>query len=102
MKIHKGDTIKVLSGRDAGKTGKVLSADIKVGTILVEGLNLVKRHSRPKKQGEKGQIVSLAAPLNVAKVMLLCPGCKQATRVGYRFEKDGTKSRFCKKCNSRI
>ncbi len=102
MKILKGDTISVLSGKDAGKRGKVLRADSKAGTVVVEGLNLLKKHSKPKKQGEKGQIIALPAPLNVSKVMLLCPSCKKATRVGYRVEKEGVKSRFCKKCNTTI
>ncbi len=102
MKILKGDTVKILIGRDAGKTGKVLRADSKNHSILVEGLNLLKRHVRPKKQGEKGQIISLPAPLNISKAMLLCPSCKKATRVGYRIEKGDTKSRYCKKCNSVI
>lgn len=103
MKIHKGDMIKIMVGRDAGKTGKILRADSKANTVVVEGLNVLKHHSRPKKQGEKGQIVAIPASLNISKVMLVCPSCKQATRVGYRFEKNGEiKARFCKKCNSAI
>lgn len=103
MKIHKGDSVKLLGGRDAGKTGKVLHVDAKLGTIAVEGLNMVKHHSKPKRQGEKGQIINIPASFNVSKVMIVCPSCKAATRVGYRFEKDGkTKTRFCKKCNSAI
>ncbi len=103
MKIHKGDTIKVMVGKDSGKTGKVLRVDPKAMALVAEGLNLIKKHSRPKKQGEKGQLVSVPAPLNISKIMLVCPSCKEAARVGYRLEKDGSvKTRYCKKCNSAI
>ncbi len=103
MKIHKGDTVQLLSGRDAGKNGKVLRIDGKSGMVVVEGLQLVKRHAKPKKQGEKGQVISVPSSFNASKVMLLCPSCKQPTRVGYRFDKNGeAKIRYCKKCNSAI
>ena len=95
--------MRIMVGKDSGKTGKVLRVDPKNMTVLVEGLNLFKRHSRPKKQGEKGQVVSLPGPLNISKIMLSCSSCKKATRVGYRVEKSGAaKVRFCKKCNSAI
>lgn len=103
MKIHKGDTIKVMVGKDIGKTGKVMKADSKSLTIIVEGLNMLKKHIRPKKQGEKGQTIALPQPLNISKIMLVCPNCKKAVRVGYRFEKDGTvKVRYCRKCQTKI
>ncbi len=102
MKIHKGDTVQLMTGKDAGKSGKVLRADIKTNTVVVEGVNMLKHHAKPKKQGEKGQIVAIPASLNVSKVMLLCPSCKEPARVGYRVEKDGAKIRFCKKCRSAI
>jgi large subunit ribosomal protein L24 len=103
MNIHKGDTVEIRVGKDSGKTGKVLRVDPKNMTVIVEGLNLFKRHSRPKKQGEKGQIVSLPGSLNISKIMLSCSSCKKSTRVGYRVGKDGAaKVRFCKKCNSAV
>jgi len=101
MKIKKGDTVKILAGKDRGKTGKVIKADPKSEKIIVEGLNVYKKHMRPKKQGEKGEIVKISRPMNVSNSMIVCPNCKQATRVGFRLEKDN-KFRYCKKCQSRI
>lgn len=101
MKIRKGDIVKIMAGKDGGKTGKVLRVDSKGNKILVEGLNLAKKHRRPKRQGEKGEIVMVAKPLEVSKVMLVCPTCKKVTRMGYEFLA-GKKTRFCKKCKSAI
>jgi large subunit ribosomal protein L24 len=101
MKIIKGDTVKIISGKDRGKTGTVLRAMPTVDKIIIDGLNLVKKHSRPKRQGEKGQMVSVPRPLGVSKVMLVCASCKEPTRVGARM--DGTKKvRYCKKCKAKI
>lgn len=82
MRIKKGDTVKVLSGKEKGKTGKVLEVFPKAGRLSIEGLNIHTRFSRPKRQGEKGQRLELPGPMNVAKVMLLCPHCSKATRSG--------------------
>jgi len=101
MKIKKGDTVVIISGKDRARKGKVLEAFPKEARIVVEGINLRKKHVRPKKQGEKGQIVELPAPLNVSDVKILCPKCKKAARVGYKFEGD-KKFRICKKCNQEI
>lgn len=101
MKIKKGDTVLIISGKDKGRTGKVLKSLLKEDRILVEGMNIKKKHIRPKKQGEKGQIVSVATPLNVSNVKFLCPKCGKVSKVGYKIEK-GEKSRICKKCNSII
>ena len=97
MKIKKGDTIEIISGKDSGKTGKITKVDGKAGTVLIEGLNMFKKHVRPKKQGEKGQVVSLPRPLNAAKVMLFCSSCKKGVRVGYKDE-----ARICRKCKAAI
>lgn len=103
MRIHKGDTVKIMVGKDNGKTGKVMKVDPGNSAIIVEGLNLFKKHMRPRKQGEKGQVVSLPRPLYISKVMLICPSCKKAVRVGFRFEKDGKiKIRHCRKCQNTI
>ncbi len=103
MKIKKGDTVKIMIGKDSGKAGKIMKVDASNLTIVVEGLNLFKKHMRPRKQGEKGQIVNLPRPLYISKVMLICPSCKKAARVGFRLEKDGEiKVRYCKKCQSSI
>jgi len=101
MKIKKGDTVKILIGKDNGKTGKVLVVDAKNKKVLVEGLNMFKKHQKPKRQGEKGEIISVARPMNASNVLLVCPRCGQSTRVGYKME-GGKKLRTCKKCKSTI
>lgn len=101
MVIHKGDTVQIMVGKDRGKTGKVLRADIKEGGVVVDGLNLFKKHQRPKKQGEKGQVVSVPRPLNISNVLLYCSSCRQGRRVGFRIEV-GNKVRVCRKCKATI
>jgi len=101
MKIKNNDTILVISGKDKGKKGKVIKSIPKERRIVVEGINLMKKHIRPRRAGEKGHIVEIAAPLNVSNVKLVCPKCKEATRVGYRIIK-GSKFRICKKCQQEI
>ena len=101
MKIKKGDTVLITSGKDKGKKAKVLEAFPNQNKIVVEGANIVKRHRRPRKEKEKGQIVEVSRPMNVSNVKLVCPKCNQPTRLGYRLtEKD--KYRVCKKCNQEI
>ena len=97
MSIKKGDTVKVLAGKEKGKSGKVLEVFPKDRRLSVEGLNIHVRFSRPKKQGEKGQRLELPAPLNVSKVMLVCPHCGQATRIGHEITPQGS-LRKCKQC----
>ncbi len=101
MNIKKGDTVKFLTGKDRGKTGKVLRVDTKEGMITVEGLHVFKKHVRPKRQGEKGEVVSLARPVNVSNVILVCPSCHAVTRVGHQVSGDMRK-RVCKKCNTTL
>ena len=101
MKIKKGDTIQIISGKDKGKTGKVMKIDGAVGTVLLDGLNLFKKHKRPKKQGEKGEIVIVPRPLRVSKVMLVCSSCGKPAKAGHRFEGE-IKVRFCKKCKAAL
>jgi large subunit ribosomal protein L24 len=101
MKIKKGDTVLVISGKWRGKTGKVLKAFPKEMKILVEGVNLVKKHQKPKSSGEKGKIIEVLKPIPVSKVKLICPSCKKAVRVGFKIEK-GEKFRICKKCKEKI
>ena len=98
MKIKKNDTVLIISGKDKGKQGKVLDVFPKEERIVVEGINLKKKHQRPKKSGEKGQMVTLPGPLNISNAKLICPGCKKPTRVGYKIrikEKQG----FAKNAN---
>lgn len=99
MKIKKGDNVKMLSGKDRGKTGAVSLVLVKgeSSRVIVEGLNKVKRHQRPKKQGQKGQIVSVERPVDVSSVQLICKSCGKPTRISYRLHAD-KKDRVCKKC----
>jgi large subunit ribosomal protein L24 len=97
MDIKKGDTVKVLTGRDKGKTGKVLEMFPKDNRLAVEGLNIRVRFSKPKKQGEKGQRLELPAPLDASKVMLICSSCGKPTRIGHEVTKNGS-VRKCKHC----
>ena len=97
MKIKKGDTVLIISGKDRTKTGKVLNVFRSAGTVIVEGLNLRKKHIRPKRSGEKGQTIQVPVPLNVSNVKLICSKCGKAARTGYKKEGD-KKYRICKKC----
>ncbi len=98
MKIKKGDKVAIIAGKDRGKTGEVMHAFPDENQVIVEGLNLMKKHVRPKKQGESGQIIEFPAPIDVSNVKLICPKCDEATRVGIERSKEG-KKRFCKKCS---
>jgi len=97
MKIKKGDSVKILKGKDAGKIGKIIKSLPKENKVVVEGLNLVKKHIRPKKQGEKGQVVEIPRPINISNTMLICPLCGKPTRINIIRENDSRK-RKCKKC----
>ena len=97
MKVKKGDTVLIISGKDKGKTAKILKSIPKDQKILVEGVNLKKKHVRPKKEGEKGQIVQLPAPMNASNEKIICPKCGKASRIGYKMEQE-IKNRICKKC----
>jgi len=101
MKIHKSDTIQVMLGKDKGKRGKVMKVFPERDFILVENINLAKKHVRPKKQGEKGQIVTIPKPFPVSRARLICPKCGQAARIGYKIV-EGGKLRICKKCKQEI
>jgi len=104
MKIRKNDIVKIISGKDKGKTGKVLKAFPKENKILVEGLNLFKKHVKPKREGQKGEIILVPKPFSASKAMIICPTCQKPTRIGYQFEDDKKKRKFriCKKCKNRI
>lgn len=103
MKIKKGDNVKMLSGKDRGKTGVIalVLENGKTTRVVVGGLNKIKRHQRPKKQGQKGQIVSVERPVSASSVQLICKNCGKPTRVGFRLGVD-KKERICKKCSSAI
>jgi len=101
MKIRKDDTVLIISGKDKGKKGKVLKAFPKKRKVLVEGVNIRKKHIRPRREGEKGQIVEIPTPIDVSNVKLICLKCKKATRVGYKIMEQ-KKYRICKKCGDQI
>lgn len=100
MKIKKGDEVKILLGKDRGRTGKVLRVFGKKGKVLVEGINVYKRHVRKTGQHEGG-ILEITKPVNISNVALICPKCKKATRVGYKLT-GKIKTRICKKCREEI
>ena len=97
MKIRKGDTVKVIAGNDKGKTGKVLKTFPESRRIIIEGVNLIKRHTRPSQRNRKGGIVEKEGSINVSNVMLFDSRTNAQTRVGYRLLKDGSKVRINKK-----
>ena len=101
MKIRKGDLVKVIYGKDKGREGKVEKVYPKQNKVKISGINVYKKHVKKSEQLPQGGIVELPRPLNVSKVMLICPVCKKPTRVGYK--KEGKrKFRYCKKCDSKI
>ena len=101
MNVRKGDTVIVLSGKDKGKTGKVLTAMPKAGKVIVEGVNVASRHMKPRKQGEEGGIIKMETPIYVSKVMVVCPKCGKGTRVAHKLE-GGKSVRVCKKCGAEL
>ncbi len=101
MKIKKGDTVKVLSGNDKGKTGEVLEIIPKTQKIIVKGVNIRKKHVKPRKQGEEGGIIPVECAIPSSKVNVVCSKCGKETRIGYKIEKD-EKVRICKKCGATI
>jgi len=108
MKIKKGDTVLIISGKDRGRKGKVIETLPKEGRIIVEGINLKKKHVKPKKQGEKGQVVQLPGPLRLSNTKVICSKCGKPTRVGFKIEglpaggHGKNKYRICKNCHQEI
>lgn len=100
MNIKKGDTVVVITGKDKGKSGKVLEVFPKQNRVLVENINIVSRHTKPKSAQEKGGIIKKPAPINASNVMVLCD-CGKATRVAYKLV-NGKKVRICKKCGNSL
>ena len=102
MHIKTNDTVVVLTGRDKGKQGKVMSVDPKAGKAIVEGVSVAKKHVKPRKQGEPGGIITMETPIYVSKLMRVCPKCDKPTRPAHSFQDDGKKVRVCKKCGAEI
>lgn len=102
LPIHKNDMVVVVAGKDKGKRGKVLKVIPKTERLLVERVNVVKRHTRPKGTTQQGGIVEKEAPLHISNVMVICPKCDRPVRTGHSFLADGRKVRVCKKCGEAI
>ncbi|MFR7473477.1 MAG: 50S ribosomal protein L24 [Christensenellales bacterium] len=102
LHVRKDDTVVVVSGKDKGKQGKVLRALPKEGKVVVEGVNVVARHTKPKGQGDPGGIIRSEAPIYASKVMLVCEKCNKATRISYKILPDDKKVRVCKKCAAEL
>ncbi len=99
-RVHKDDKVQVIAGKDKGKIGKVLKILRKNDRVLVEKINVVKRHTRGNPySGQQGGIVEKEAPIHISNVAVVCDACAKPTRVGYKYTEDGKKVRFCKKCN---
>lgn len=101
LHVREGDTVMVISGDDKGETGKVLAVSPKEGKVIVEGLNKVKKHLKPRKMGDKGGIVEAEAPMYASKVQIYCSNCKKPRRTKHKFE-DGKKVRVCGKCGKTL
>jgi large subunit ribosomal protein L24 len=101
--IRKGDQVRVVSGRDAGKSGRVLSVNAKKNTVVVEHISIIKRHTRPNPgKNIKGGIVEKEGPINVSNVMVVCSSCGKHTRIGHNILPDGTKVRSCRHCGTTL
>jgi large subunit ribosomal protein L24 len=102
MKIKKNDTVLVITGKDRGKKGKVRQALPKTNRVIVDGINIMKRHSRTRGQARQAGIIDIEMPFSVSNVMLICNKCDKPTRVGYRVLDDGKKARICRNCHENI
>jgi large subunit ribosomal protein L24 len=105
MRIKKDDNVKVMAGKNRGKTGKVIQAFPRLGKVVVEGVNLTTRHLKVRRQGDKGQKIQFPGPINASNVMLICPKCALPTRIGAHLLTEGgkqRKARTCKKCKEVI
>ena len=103
IQIRKGDEVKVMAGRDSGKTGRVLSINAKTNRVVVEHVAIVKRHTRPNPQKNiKGGIVEKEAAINISNVMVVCNSCGKHTRIGHKIGTDGTKTRICRCCDATL
>lgn len=103
-KVHvkTGDTVVVLSGKDKGKKGQVMAVSPKEGKVIVEKVNMVSKHVKPKKMGEPGGIIKAEGAMYASKVQIVCPRCKKPTRVGHKVNEDGSKDRICRKCGETL
>lgn len=102
MNVKKNDKVIVLSGKDKGKTGEVLSADPKGGKVTVRGVNVATKHQKARKQTEQSDIIKVETPIYACKVMIVCPKCGKPTRVAHKYDANGKKLRVCKHCGAEL
>ena len=102
MTVRKGDNVLILSGKDKGKEGKVLRVIPSADKVVVEGLNIRKRHERPTRQAPQGGVVETPAPLDRAKVMVICGSCNKPARIGTKIADSGERVRVCRKCGAEL
>ena len=102
LKIKVNDKVKVVKGKDRGKSGKVLRINSEDGKVFVEGANIINKHTRQKDQSKPGGIIKKEGPINIANVRVICPNCGKPARMGFDISGAGQKSRVCKKCNQQI
>lgn len=98
LKVRKGDLVMITTGKDRGKTGKVLEVERSKGRIFVEKLNIIKRHMKPSQKHRQGGIIEKEGPIHVSNVRIVCPNCGKSSRTGVKLMDDGQKMRYCKKC----
>jgi large subunit ribosomal protein L24 len=105
QRIKQGDTVEVIAGKDLGERGKVITIYNKDNRVVVEGVNILKKHQKAQQAGRQqvqAQILEFEGPIHLSNVMLVCPSCGEAARIGFRFKENGFKTRFCKKCDADI
>lgn len=102
LHVKTGDTVMIMSGKDKGLSGKVLATSPKEGKVIVEGRAMVSKHVKPRRQGQQGGIVKAESAMYASKVMPVCPKCQKPVRVGHQVDKDGKKTRVCKKCGAEL
>lgn len=100
MKLKKDDTVKIITGKDSGKTGRILKVDSNSGKVIVQGLNMVKKSMKPKSQNDKGGIIDIEAAVKASNVMIVCKKCGP-TKIGFKLDGD-EKTRICRKCGERL
>jgi large subunit ribosomal protein L24 len=98
MRLRKGDTVIILSGKDKGKQGEIKRSFPGESKLIVEGVNVAKKHQKPRRQGDPGGIIEIETPIYACKVQLVCPKCGKGTRIAHKILEDGSKSRMCKHC----
>ena len=102
LHVKTGDKVVVLSGTEKGKKGKILAVSPSEGKVIVEKINIVSKHVKPRRMGEPGGIIKAEGAMYASKVQIICPRCKKPTRVGHKIYEDGTKSRICVKCGEAL